>query len=274
MVVLCATGASLVGLSPASTLAAPRSTKACARALNPPESRPRRVPGPVSADLSSILGVLRRPNTAADALPRPSSLSDLSDLRAVYIDRVRMVGVLPDGAHVFLIPGRPRRPPHVSRACLRSFPRRERRLVEQELRILVRRARHATFTLLKVSDDGSNFNTSGGYDAATVERGQTFSVSSSIFRALTTVDGVVPDGVAQVSVNPPGGQTQTVAVASNYFVAQLAVRLGEDPPLTFTWRSADGRPIKTIPARRAQSGPSFGGSGSSGSSYARSTRER
>lgn len=242
-----------------------------ARVLNPPEGRPRRLHGPASADLSSVLGVLRRATASADALPRSSPVSDMSDLRSVYIDRVRLLGVLPDGAHVFLIPGRSRRPPRVSRACLRRLTRRERRFVEQELRILARRARHGTFTVLKVSDDGSSFDSSGGYDAPAVERGQIFSVSSSIFRALTTVDGVVPDGVAQVSVNAPGTQPQTVAVASNYFVAQLAVGLGENPPLTFTWRSADGRPIKTIPARRVQSGPSFGGSGSSGSSYGRST---
>lgn len=268
-VVLVATvavaGALLGALPPASAPAARALAMAC-RTPDPAIGlHPRRVHGLAPRELRAILGVLRRPAAPGDALPRSESPLGSDDLRSVYVDRVRLLGVLPDGTHVFLFPGRTRRPPRLTRACLHSFSRRERRVVQRELHMLARRARHGVVDVASVSDDGSSTSTAGGFDAGAIKRGQIFSVTSSIFRPLTTTDGVVPDGVAQVTVRAPGGESATVAVANNFYVAQLAVRLREDSSFAITWRSAGGAVIKTISMPVLGSGSS--GSSSSGTSY-------
>ena len=221
----------------------------CADRLLERERPTRRVHAPASHDLRSVLGVLRRPATAADVPPRSALGSSIGILRSLSVDGVRLLGILPDGTHVFLLPGRSRRPPHVSRACLRSLPRGLRRALVLELRSLARLARHGVVELFAIAEDGTGVRGQGAYDAAAIKgRGIVSPTNSSIFRALTTVHGVVPDGVASVTVSVRGASA-TAAVADNFFVAQLAARLPPDEALvSVTWRGTDGSPIKTVHA--------------------------
>src|SRR3954451_24838900 len=73
-----------------------------------PRTTIKRLAGPPASPLRSVLGVLRRPARASDRLPRvpgqPSS-SLHGPGRPVTVAYIRLVGVLPDASHIFVIPG-------------------------------------------------------------------------------------------------------------------------------------------------------------------------
>jgi hypothetical protein len=179
-----------------------------------------------SPRLLSMLGILRRPQTAGDALP-PVSHGGLlpGGAEGVYIHYVRLARVV-SGSSYYLVP--------VAKACGSGA--------------------EEVFLNVRSPPDFSGY---GGATASLIEHGR-FHGSQGL-GVNSVVYGVVPDGVAKVTLTyaPSGpnsispsrqpGVTVTTRPVNNVFV----VRVHQDPgsaslPKTIVWRSAKGKVIKRI----------------------------
>ena len=206
-----------------------------------PPSHPARLRGAPPAALLGALGVLRRPAGAQDSLPAEAGL--LLGYAGVWERYVRLLGVLPDGTHVFGLPVLGFDP--FSRAvCLRGVPARARAM----LRRAARSRQGPQLSLLTISDDGSGESSSPGSGARAIAAGAAVTVRPSLFSAHTTVYGVVPDGVATVTVAIGAAVSPPSPVADNFFVTVVPVRVtrGRIPSVLITWRSASGATLKQV----------------------------
>jgi hypothetical protein len=193
-------------------------------------SLPARVTGPPPAALLSILGVLREPASAADALPA-SVLSGETDL---YVDYVRFARSA-FGREWYVWVSAPRF--HPPDACS-----------------------SVGVTLFGVGGNGGG----GGGDASAAQiegRGSWISIGGGTGAdpARTLFAGVVPDGVATVTLHYPAGKlggfsrrsgpalTVTGHAVNNVVVVSVE-RAGEQATgaVTTTWRTASGTIIKTL----------------------------
>lgn len=234
----------------------------------PPRTHSR--PGPA---LLSAVGLLRRPRTPTDRLP--ATLQGLSG-GSIYIDYVRRARVTA-GISYYVVPVTSmlfadRRSPACFRAIkqtleseLPRIPARlraptvaaETRLASYQLR-LQRQATQPGVCLVEASADGQAV--SCGDTVAQLER-------FGLISRPGVLAGIVPDGVASVTVKYPSvdgraSQTATSAVIGNVFVTPIH----RGRPLTRTfrpamiWRSATGEIIKTIPTLGLFSGLETAGS--------------
>ncbi|MGD0452843.1 MAG: hypothetical protein ABSB69_04540, partial [Solirubrobacteraceae bacterium] len=189
--------------------------------------------GPPSRSLLSILGVLRRPATAADA---GSGIVARGFVSGVFVHYIRLARVF-DGSPYYLYPG-------IVGGCGTGEAPHEGIM---EL---------ATNVDLGHGIKGGSGG--GGATAAAIEQGE--DASSSGLPGSTTssmITMVVPDGVAKVTLRYPAGRasgyspkisppfTITTAPVGNLVVATLP----RSNPLqqgAVIWRSADGRVIRTF----------------------------
>lgn len=206
-----------------------------------------RLKGAPDRSLTSILGVLRRPATADDHLPRragPYGQRFLEGFEGeVNYRYIRQVGQTAIGTHYFVVPGYLPKPVRPSKRCLASLPKALRRVILDELHRYSTRRGRAIITLMAITDDGSSVNASA-LGVRELRRGASLEVSASVFRNDTTVTGLVPDGVSSVQVSARH-RTASASVTDNFFVADLPTRVSFPAAVNFAWKAADGTTIKT-----------------------------
>jgi hypothetical protein len=189
--------------------------------------------GAPSRSLLSILGVLRRPATAADAR---SGITAQGFVSGVFVHYIRLARVV-DGSPYYVYPG-------IVGGCGTG---------ETPHQGIMELAKNVDLGHGVIGGTGG-----GGATAAAIEQGKDAS-SSGVPGSSTssTVTLVVPDGVATVTLRYPAGRasgyspkispafTVTTAPVGNLVV----VTLPRSNPLqhgTMIWRSADGRVINTF----------------------------
>ncbi len=228
--------------------------------------------------LLSVLAVLRKPYAAKDALPRAVRGNAPRGRFVRYIRLARVV----DGVSYYIVPssspsrfGGP-----VQFDCFAAIAADVRANSQQIPAPL--RARTLAWVGRQVaslreirargSGDGiclvySGNRTSGGVCGANALDVRDWGLDTSFGR----VGGVVPDGVASVTIHDPASDgvpsvTSTVKVINNVFVSGMNAELTGRTTLgapRITWRGADGAIIKTVSARVLGVGTSAWGSGPS-----------
>lgn len=182
--------------------------------------------GTPSAELRSILAPLRRPTTPSDALPPDAPSIDAEGVYVRFIRRARVI----DGSTFYLVPA--------AHACEKGF------------------LAHETLFLLTV---GGPFG-SGVWPpvAAWFIKHQGYSGGFGWDAGTETVSGLVPDGVAKVTLRYQHEDSWfpasvTVAVVNNVWAALVpystvpAVRETPGQPEKIMWRSRKGKLLKTLP---------------------------
>jgi hypothetical protein len=176
--------------------------------------------GSPSADLLSILGVLRRPPGPADLLPIQAQPGGLS-VYGSYIRNARTLW----GRSFYVMANR------VS-GCGRFKPRDGVGLA----------------CVQRVDGQILDAQSASGVSANRVEHGALFLNGGSCLQtaSATLIAGVVPDGVATITVRYPT-DTITATVVNNVVVASVPHPGGPLwRPVRVTWRDADGHTINTL----------------------------
>lgn len=189
-------------------------------------------PGPA---LLSILGVLRRRATSADALPPGAGPGFGDDIYVRYVRRARVVA----GTTYFIFPV-------LVSACGRAGAHEG----------IWEWATHVPIGHGLYGGEGG-----GGATASAIEQGRDLGGGPPGSSRSSTLEMVVPDGVAMVTlhlragpangfhksvISPPA--TITTAVVNNLVVVRVPRSSGTATATgdTMTWRAADGHIIKTF----------------------------
>lgn len=240
---------------------------------------PQNLPTAPDPSLLAILGVLRRPQVPAD-IPSTSPFP-APFLAGIEVGYERLLATTPDGQRYFLIPGF-LRPPSVPTNCMPPLSpqqRHQQQLIAQQLRS------HPRFTFWIAQMGRNGVGGSGGGAPATaaainagLDTSGGFGISGGSAQYETeygTINGLVPDGVASVTLRYRRRADRTLAVTNNFFVLtvhrrikRLAVHhtpqgvpvppvvpspfptpsgaIGAIAPIEIAWRDAQGSVIKTI----------------------------
>jgi hypothetical protein len=219
--------------------------------------------------LWSILGALRRPALATDRIPRRRQFAFSSASSGIYgpgrsvnVRYIRQVGQLPNGDHIFIVPGySPRTPPPPHR-CLRHLTALQR---ARFLRQLARTSHQPDVEIIDMGDDGNHWS-GHSVTARAIATGDALDIVPSAFSPNTRIQGLVPDGVARLTVSGPRSTAADAGVVDNFFAAALPTALTASDKLTVTWLAADATAIKTIayPRPPDESGDGSFSSGESG----------
>jgi|GEM_PF-3314889 len=219
-VVAVVTAAGAAGLVPARAAAA---VAVCA--TPPPETASEGAPG---AGFLTILGALRHPQTAADALPPPLTPGGSALLgEGVYVKYVRLVRAV-SGTSYYLVPvARPFRP--LTPGC------------------------HGPEGMVLFTVEPGGFEGHGGAATASqIEHGG-LGGSRWLPGGKGIEYGVVPDGVRKVTLRyaaKHGLRSVTVTAVNNFYVVPVPVLgvggLPGPSPTTVVWRSAKGSVLKTF----------------------------
>ena len=223
-----------------------------------------------NAALLSALHVLRRPASQADRLPAPIYragrallVGEPNEVYVRYIRRARTV----NGVGYYLIPGLIGSPPPPARVLSRCYAEEMRALrvslshVSQALRASTLKVGAQTFAQARASlakrrpfegvvelnwqlSGRGGGGSGGGASAATIEQqGMLGGTGSTVF-------GVVPSGVARVTLAWPGKRAPvTTGVVNNVFVVGAPAVAANFPPPKIIWLAANGRVIKTVSER-------------------------
>jgi len=209
--------------------------------------------------LLSLVAVLRRPATAADRLPR--SLQAGADAQGVYLHYIRLARVS-NGVSYYILPAesvtqRQFLPVRCYAAILAA--------VRAELPHIPARFRTPTLDLAErlVAHDRAAAQTPTGPGVCLLMTGSAGSagtcgataaqlVSVGLLSLSSTVSGIVPDGVATVTLRYPDGggrhpKTVTARVVGNVFASTSAVAFRLPRP-AMVWRAANGTVLRTVPA--------------------------
>jgi hypothetical protein len=257
--------------------------KAVLPAINSAVCKPACVPatvsGPAPASFTSILGVLRLPPSSADtkSLSRPI-LSHTNDL---YVDDVRLARQAYGIAWYVYVAGTGFLPPANVAACLAAQTAnfsRELPMVPNRLRAGTKRMFSQQLTAERRDDARTRppgicltgFGPTGGGGgcggtAAQIEDGRfviTGGPGIAGNRHSGTVQMIVPDGVASVTLRYPPGPangftpkiispafTLSTRVVNNVMLANVPRNSGGgaiSKPTVMVWRAADGHIIKTF----------------------------
>jgi hypothetical protein len=197
--------------------------------VSAPVLRPRLLLATPPVALSSILEVLRRPRSSAAELPPGGVPFGYSVL---WVNYVHLLATGPDQTRYFLIPGII--DAQLSASCLHSLSPSERYEYETQLHT-------GSVTLEAVKDEKE----AGAipYTAQAIEAGRALLTIPGGSNSTATISGVVPDGVASVTITATDGATATTSVTNNLFLAELPAN--ELKPLTVEWYAADGSLTKT-----------------------------
>ncbi len=195
----------------------------------------RTLQGPPSKSLLSILGVLRRPATAADAIPQQLAGQGLTrDVFVHYIRRTRVI----DGSPYYIYPA-------IVGGCG----------VERQREGIMELATHIDLGGGAIGGTGG-----GGANAAAIEQGRSVGSGPPGSATSTTITMIVPDGVANVTLHFPAGRASgyspkispPVTISSKPVGNELVVRIPRshipesDPGLRMIWRAGNGRILKTF----------------------------
>jgi hypothetical protein len=188
--------------------------------------------GSPSRSLLSILGVLRRPATAADA---GSGIVAQGFISGVFVHYIRLARVV-DGSPYYIYPG-------IVGGCGTG---------ETPHQGIMELARNVDLGHGLLGGTGG-----GGATAAQIEQGRDAGSGSPGSSTSSTITMVVPDGVAKVTLRYPAGRasgyspkispafSMTTTPVNNL----LVLTVPRSNPLqqgTAIWRAADGRVIKKI----------------------------
>jgi hypothetical protein len=213
-------------------------------------------PGP---ELLSLLAVLRRPATAADRLPR--SLQAGADAQGVFVRYIRLARVS-GGVSYYILPAEavtqrqfvPARCYAAILAAVRAeLPRIPAKFRMPTLGLAERFVAHDRAAAQAPTGPGVCLLMSGkAGSAGTCGATAAQLTSVGLLSMSSTVSGIVPDGVATVTLRYPDGggrhaKTVTARVVGNVFAstAALAFRL---PRPGMVWRAANGAVLRTVPA--------------------------
>jgi hypothetical protein len=190
--------------------------------------------GAPSRSLLSILGVLRRPATAADAASGITAQGFTSGVFVHYIRRARVV----DGSPYYVYPA-------VFGGCGTG---------ERPFEGIAELATHVNLGGGAVGGTGG-----GGATAAAIERGQDAGSGPPGSSTSATITMIVPDGVAKVTLRYPAGPASgysprispPFAITTSPVENLLVASVPRSSPLqrgTMIWRAANGHIIKTFKA--------------------------
>ena len=223
--------------------------------------------GAPSAQLLSELAVLRRPATPADRLParfysngRLLLAPFASGIYVRYIRRARVV----NGVSYYVIPAARFGWPPASVKALARCNAQEEQALRREVaaappakRAAIRS--YAETLLAQMRAERANTAPHEGIWEFAWGPGAgegTGGLSAQMLAKRGTLDsegrvvhGIVPDGVASVTLEYPGQPALTVNAADNVFVATLPRGDGGKFPPKVVWRSASGRVIRTVISR-------------------------
>jgi hypothetical protein len=213
----------------------------CRRALRRQFShRPRRLTTVPPATLTSILGVLQRPATPADEIPAEALAGIVPyAYSALWLGSVRLLDTVGDKRY-FLIPG-VYAPPPFPEVCVKLEPPRVRHLSEKDPQV-------GSYGPVVTLEPYSAHQTGGiPFTASEIQAGTANEPALERSGSTTPFYGLVPDGVASVTVTAGGAPPTSVPVANNFFLAQIPA-LHANTPYTITqqWYAADGTLIKTV----------------------------
>jgi|ERR1039458_5575671 hypothetical protein len=195
----------------------------------------RTLQGPPSKSLLSILGVLRRPATVADAIPQQLAGRGLTrDVFVHYIRRTRVI----DGSPYYIYPA-------IVGGCG----------VEKEREGIMELATHIDLGGGTIGGTGG-----GGGNAADIEQARSVGSGPPGSATSTTITMIVPDGVANVTLHFPAGRASGYSpkisppftISSKPVGNELVVRIPRsnipesDPGLRMIWRAGNGHIIKTF----------------------------
>lgn len=185
--------------------------------------------GAPSAAMLRTLGVLRRPQTAADALPAEFLSAPFGHGEGVFLKYVRLARVF-DGTSYYIVP--------VAKGCNRLL------------------AEEAGFDAVGPGAFGGY----GGYSVSEIRRGRALSTVGK--GELSTASGVVPDKVARVVLvygakepnNPSSKRHHAARVTALVVNNVFAVQVPRDPgdaiqPSKIIWRTARGALLKEFRSR-------------------------
>jgi hypothetical protein len=220
--------------------------------------------GTPSAYMLSVLGVLRRPATAADRLPPPFYKQGRPlfpfAARQVYVRYVRLARVV-NGVSYYIIPAAqvgPFPPPAalMNRCYAEEMQALRNRLgnVSSSLRAATLSAGAKVFGQIRSSRldhrvtqgvfdlewQGREGGGGGGVSAQTIEQQGSLGGTGSVDY------GIVPSGVATVTLEWPAGGKTDAKVVGNVFVASIPGGGSDSPPPKMIWRAANGRVIKVV----------------------------
>lgn len=176
----------------------------------------------------SMFEVMRHRTTSADELPKGALVEN--GYSEIWIDYVRLLAVGPGRTRYFLVPG--------IAPSLTPTP-----CVVSSTDVHAPKESEASVSLDEF--DGTEGLGPTRYTASVVRNGGAIVVKPGPTPSKSVIDGIVPDGVASVTVGASSGPAITATVANNLFVAEVEATAR----VTFTvrWRSSDGAIIKTIP---------------------------
>lgn len=206
----------------------------CAGIVSAPLARPRVLFTAPPAALSSILEVLRRPRSGPAELP-PGGIPQFG-YSVVWFNYVHFLASDPSGTRYYLIPGI--RDVQLPTTCLRLLSPSERREYQAEARA----GRAGSVTLEAFSSEAQAAG--GVYTAATIQAGGALLAVPNPSNTILAIAGIVPDGVASVTMTAANGATATAPVTNNLFLTRPPA--GTLKTLTVRWYAPDGTPIKTI----------------------------
>jgi hypothetical protein len=215
-----------------------------------------------------LLAVLRRPATAADRLPR--SLQGGPDAQGVYVRYIRLARVS-DGISYYVLPAEsfrdqspiPARCYALILAAVRAeLPRIPSRYRTATLMFAERQVRFAQLARQQSTGPGvclllSAANGNAGTCGATAEQLK----QGGLVSRLGTVSGLVPDGVATVTLDYPAtngqpARTVTEQVVDNVFVTPVHRVVGPAAMPRMVWSSREGSVVATVPADARDGGSS------------------
>jgi hypothetical protein len=229
-----------------------------------PDCQTRRVAGPLlnygapSTSLLSVLGVLRRPATSLDRSRR--TLQDAGNARGIYVKYIRLA-LVEDGVSYYVVPVATLFPTAelparcyaavvaALRAELAGIPPSlrdatvslEQQLIAQQRRFAQLAAGAGVCLVFKSADgDGGTC----GASATEIEQ-------QGLISVFGRLSGVVPDGVATVTVRYPVSnghfaRTATASVVGNVFAFATLRSSRGNPAAILIWRSANGRILKAV----------------------------
>lgn len=226
-------------------------------------------------EITGAIAALRRPQTEAERIPESGLLRGLED--EIYVDFIRTV-TAPDGKQFVVVPGRATPPAPRPAACadavrarlLRTTASKSRHLRSVTLRQYASirrgdrraaaqpRAPYDEVFLFDRTENGLGGGGGGGRLTYFLTHGN---VTSSGGGATSRVTGLVPDGVASVTLTYPKRVSRgrnyrpevfpkkveiTTAVQENVF----SVRVPRGAPDAFAsrtvWRGADGHVVRVV----------------------------
>jgi len=218
--------------------------------------------GSPSATMLSVLGVLRRPATAADGLPgsltRARRFILTRGATSVYVRYIRRARVV-DGVSYYVIPAAGVRRPAFPGRCFGEEMQTLRREVSRapaQMRLITlnlgarrfsveqalgarERGHEGVFELEWQSTGGGGGG--GGISPSMLARHGMLGSDGDVLH------GIEPSGVARVTLEwPAQGRRVTTAVVNNVFVVRVPGAGGGNFPPVMVWRAANGRVIRVV----------------------------